>query len=125
MTYQQALQTLADGGSIASFLLVCIALMVLFLLVVQVVRAMREMFFKPKKEEGREYNDHCRDSEDRFRRDERHIAENRDDIRDLKDGLRVSCIANMALLNHACDNGNTAEMENASAELNKYLINRK
>lgn len=125
MQYADAVQTLLDKSSISGFLLVCIALMILFLLVVQVIKAVREMFQRPQKDANKAYADHCRQSEERFKTGERHIAENRDDIRDLKDGLRVSCIANMALLNHAIHNGNTAEMENASAELNKYLINRK
>ena len=125
MQYSDAITTVMDGNSMSSFLLVLIALMVLFLLVVQVIKAIREMFQKPRQDVDKAYAEHCTQSEQRFQRGEKHIAENRDDIRDLKDGLRVSCIANMALLNHAIHNGNTAEMESASAELNKYLINRK
>lgn len=125
MQYSDAITTVMDGNSVSSFLLVLIALMVLFLLVVQVIKAIREMFQKPRQDVDKAYAEHCTQSEQRFQRGEKHIAENRDDIRDLKDGLRVSCIANMALLNHAIHNGNTAEMEAASAELNKYLINRK
>jgi uncharacterized membrane protein len=124
MQYSDAITTVMDGNSVSSFLLVLIALMVLFLLVVQVIKAAKELW-KPKQTSDTAYATHCRESEERFKRGERHIAENRDDIRDLKDGMRVCCISNMALLNHAIHNGNTAEMENASAELNKYLINRK
>jgi flagellar biosynthesis/type III secretory pathway M-ring protein FliF/YscJ len=125
MQYTEAVQTVLNKDSLTGFLLVLIALMVLFLLVVQVAKAVKEVFVKPRTDDDQDYAKHCRDSEERFKRGERHIAENRDDIRDLKDGMRVSCLANMALLNHAIHNGNTAEMESASAELNKYLINRK
>ena len=124
MPYEDAVQTVLNKNSLTVFLLVLIALMVLFLLIVQVIKAVKDLW-KPKQDEESAYAAHCRDSEERFKRGERHIAENRDDIRDLKDGMRVCCISNMALLNHAIHNGNTAEMENASAELNKYLINRK
>jgi len=125
MGYEEAVKTLLNANSVASFLLVVIALLVLFLLVGQALKMWRDLFQKPKEHEDAVYDLHCKESEDRFKIDERHIAENRDDIRDLKEGLRVSCLANMALLNHAIHNGNTEEMKHASGELNKYLINRK
>lgn len=125
MTYSEALQTLFSGETAADFLRLAIALAVLLLLGCQVFRTVRELFFLPKEEKTEAYGVHCEQSEQRFQRDERHIAENRDDIRDLKEGLRVSCVANMALLNHAIHNGNTAEMQRASEQLNQYLINRK
>lgn len=125
MQYSDAVKTVLDGNSVYSFLMVLIAIMVLFLLAVQVVKAVRDIFHKPKQDVDKAYAAHCQQSEERFQRGERHIAENRDDIRDLKEGLRASCVANMALLNHAIHNGNTAEMEKASAGLNEYLINRK
>lgn len=125
MGYDVAVNTLLDSNSISAFLLVLIALLVLFLLAGQGVKMWRDLFGKPKADEDAAYKKHCEDSEKRFKADERHIAENRDDIRDLKEGLRVSCLANMALLNHAIHNGNTDEMKHASGELNKYLINRK
>lgn len=125
MQYTDAVETVLSKESMSGFLLTMIALMVLFLLAAQVIKTVREIFLSPKASVDQAYAEHCRQSKERFEKGEKHIAENRDDIRDLKDGLRVSCIANMALLNHAIHNGNTAEMENASAELNRYLINRK
>lgn len=125
MGYDEAVKTLLDGNAVSSFLLVLVALIVLLLLAGQALKLWRDLFGEPKEAEDAAYKKHCEDSEKRFKADERHIAENRDDIRDLKEGLRVSCLANMALLNHAIHNGNTDEMKHASGELNKYLINRK
>jgi predicted negative regulator of RcsB-dependent stress response len=125
MNYSEAVQTLLNAESASHFWLVCIALAVLLLLACQTFKTVRELFFQPGREAAEAYGTHCEQSEQRFQRDERHIAENRDDIRDLKEGLRVSCVANMALLNHAIHNGNTAEMQRASDQLNQYLINRK
>lgn len=125
MGYDEAVNTIFDSSAVSVFLLVLIAILVLFLLAGQGIKMWRDLFGKPKEDEDAAYERHCHDSEERFKMDERHIAENRDDIRDLKEGLRVSCIANMALLNHAIHNGNTDEMKHASGELNKYLINRK
>ena len=125
MQYDEAVNTLLDVNAATTFLMVVIALLVLFILGGQAVKMWKDLFGKPKRDEEREYAQHCKDSEERFREGEKHIQENRDNIRDLKEGLRVSCIANMALLNHAIHNGNNAEMERAASELNNYLINRK
>lgn len=125
MGYGEAVNTLLNANSLTSFLLVLIALVVLFLLGGQAVKMWRDLFGKPKENEEAAYKRHCKESEKRFEKDEEYIAENRENIRDLKEGLRVSCLANMALLNHAIHDGNTDEMKHASGELNKYLINRK
>lgn len=125
MQYDKAVNTLLDVNAAAGFLMFVIALLVLFILVGQAVKMWRDLFGKPKEDEDKAYEQHCKDSEERFQEGEKHIKENHDNIMDLREGLRVSCIANMALLNHAIHNGNTAEMEKAASELNNYLINRK
>lgn len=125
MQYDKAINTLLDVDAAAKFLLFVIAGLVLFILVGQGIKMWRDLFGKPKEDENKAYEKHCKDSEERFQEGEKHIKENRDSIADLREGLRVSCIANMALLNHAIHNGNTAEMERAASELNNYLINRK
>ena len=125
MQYEEAVNTLFDVGAASSFVMFVVALLVLFLLAGQVVKLWKELFSKPKEDEDASYDKHCRVSEERFKRGEQHIAQNHDNIMDLREGLRVACIANMALLNHAIHNGNTAEMEHALGELNNYLINRK
>lgn len=43
---------------------------------------------------------------------------------DLKDGQKVCCKALIALLGHELHNGNADEMQEASKELNDYLVNR-
>ena len=125
MQYDEAVNRLLDVDAAAGFLMFIIAGLLIFILVGQAVKMWKDLFGKPKEDENKAYEKHLKDSEDRFREGEKHIQENRDNIRDLKEGLRVSCIANMALLNHAIHNGNTAEMEKASSELNNYLISRK
>ena len=125
MQYNDAVNTITDASAVSRFLLFVVALLVLFLLGGQAVKLWRELFHKPKKDEEHSYAQHLNDSEERFKRGERNIAENHENIMDLREGLRVNCIANIALLNHAIHNGNTGEMEGALKELNNYLINRK
>lgn len=122
--YTEAVETLMTKSSLMGFFLVLIALLVLFIGVGTAVKLWRDLR-KPKKEEGDTIEKHIHDSEDRFLRGEKSIEANRQDIADLKEGLRVTCVANMALLNHAIHNGNTNEMIEASQGLNTYLINRK
>lgn len=43
---------------------------------------------------------------------------------ELKDGQKVTCKALIALLGHELHNGNADEMQEASKELNDYLVNR-
>lgn len=122
--YTEAVETLMTKSTLMGFFLVLIALLVLFIGVGTAVKLWRDLR-KPKKEEGDTIEKHIHDSEDRFLRGEKSIEANRQDIADLKEGLRVTCVANMALLNHAIHNGNTSEMIEASQGLNTYLINRK
>lgn len=42
----------------------------------------------------------------------------------LQEGQKVTCEGVQALLNHALHNGNSDEMQKASTDLNKWLINR-
>lgn len=122
--YTDAIETLMTKSTLMGFFLVLIALLVLFIGVGTAVKLWRDLR-KPKVEEGDTIEKHIQDSEDRFLRGEKSIETNRQDIADLKEGLRVTCVANMALLNHAIHNGNTNEMIEASQGLNTYLINRK
>lgn len=125
MQYDEAVNTLLNVNAVTGFMGVVIAVTVLFLLGGQAIKMWRELFAKPKQDENACFDQHVKDSSERFERGERNIAENHDNILDLREGLRVSCIANIALLNHAIHNGNTDEMTHALTELNNYLINRK
>ena len=123
MNYNDAVGTLLDKGGVATVLLYMIAGALLLILAANAVEAVRKLF--GKKPNAASLEKHCQDSEDRFKRGEKHIAENHDHITDLKEGQRVICVAVMALLNHELHNGNSDEMSKASAGLNEYLINRK
>lgn len=125
MQYDKAVNTLLNAEAAANFLLFIIAGLVVFILVGQGIKMWRDLFGKPKEDETKQYQQHCKDSEERFAEGEKHIQENSVAICDLKEGFRVLCIANKALLNHAIHDGNTAEMEKASSEVDNYLINRK
>ena len=123
MNYNEAVGTLLDKGGVATVLLYVIAGALLLILAANAVEAVRKLF--GKKPDAATLEKHCKDSEDRFKRGEKHIAENHDHITDLKEGQRVMCVAVMALLNYELHNGNSDEMSSASAGLNNYLINRK
>lgn len=125
MGYQEAADTILNLGNLSTFLMVIIAILVLFLLGGQAFKLWRDLFGKPKEDSHTAYQRHCQESAVRFERGERHIEENHKDILDLREGQRVTCIASLALLNHAIHNGNDKEMKDASAALNSYLINRK
>lgn len=124
MGYEQAVETLTSRDALMTVLLFLAALLAVFLAVGQAIKLWRDLK-KPKEDAGDSMQRHVQESEERFKRGEAHIAENHQDIRDLQEGLRVTCVANIALLNHAIHNGNTAEMEAAARDLNNYLINRK
>lgn len=122
MNYEQAANTLLSRDSLSHTLVFLLAALALFLALGQAVKLWRELR-RPRG--AANLRQHVQESGERFAKGERHIEENHRDILDLKEGLRASCVANMALLNHAIHNGNTAEMEAASKGLNDYLINRK
>lgn len=125
MDYGEAVEQLINSNNIYTVAIFAIAALVLFLLIGQVVKLWRDLFGKPRENKQTDYEQHCRDAEERFKTGESHIEENRLDILDLKEGQRVTCIATLALLNHAIHNGNDEEMRAASASLNNYLINRR
>lgn len=125
MQYDKAVNTLLDVDAAAGFLTFVIAALVVFILIGQGIKMWKDLFGKPKEDEDKAYAKHLKDSDERFRDGERHIKENTDAIKDLKEGFRVLCISQKALLNHSLHNGNTSEMEKAASELDGYLINRK
>lgn len=124
MQYNEAVDTLTNGANLTTVLGFVVAAMVVIILVASAVEAWRKLFGKPSDKRDA-LEKHCDDAEERFKRGERHIAENHDNIADLKEGQRVICIAVMALLNHELHNGNTGEMTDALNGVNSYLINRK
>lgn len=120
--YIDAANTISDKSTLLSVVLFLIAASVLIILAANVADACKKLFGKKT---DNSFQKHCEDAEDRFKRGEKHIAENHDHITDLKEGQRVLCVAVMALLNHELHNGNSDEMSKASAGVNEYLINRK
>lgn len=56
--------------------------------------------------------------------DKRRLDNHDKAIDALQEGQKVTCKGVQALLNHELHNGNATEMQEASAELNKWLINR-
>lgn len=128
MGYDEAAEMLLNKNAVLTVLLFLIAVAVLLVLAAQVVKACKELFGKQTEEEKATdelFEAHCKDSEERFRAGEKHIAENHDHIADLREGSRVMCYALMALLGHEMRTSNGEEMEAAQRELNRYLINRK
>lgn len=123
MSYEQAAETLLSRDGLTHALMLLLAALSLFLALGQAVKLWREL--RRPSSGAADLKQHMQEAGERFSKGERHIEENHRDILDLKEGLRASCVANMALLNHAIHNGNTAEMEAASKGLNDYLINRK
>ncbi len=56
--------------------------------------------------------------------DKRRLDKHDKAIEALQEGQKVTCEGVQALLNHALHNGNSDEMQRASTDLNKWLINR-
>lgn len=125
MQYNEAVNTITNGANISTVILYVIAAMLLLILAANAVEACKKLFGKKPGKPDEALLKHCEDAEDRFRRGEKHIAENHDHIADLREGQRVMCVAVMALLNHDLHNGNSDEMNRALNGLNDYLINRK
>lgn len=123
MSYEQAAEILLSRDGLTHALMLLLAALALFLALGQAVKLWREL--RRPRSGATVFHQHVQEAGERFAKGEKHIEENHRDILDLKEGLRASCVANMALLNHAIHNGNTAEMEAASKGLNDYLINRK
>lgn len=122
--YEEMVATIVNRGTIVTVLVFLLALLGIFLAVGQAIKLWRELK-KPKGDEEKTFGKHVAESEERFQRGERKMDQNTQDIKDLKEGQRVTCVAIMALLNHSLHNGNDKEMLEASDGLNKYLINRK
>lgn len=124
MGYEEMVETIVNRASIVTVLVFLLAGLGIFLAVGQAIKLWRELK-KPKGDEENSYSKHISDAEERFQRGERKMDQNTQDITDLREGQRVTCVAIMALLNHSLHNGNDKEMLEASDGLNKYLINRK
>lgn len=122
MDYTQAAETLLSKNVVMNVAAFLIAAMVLLILIAKAADAVKKLFGKKP---DTSFKQHCEDAEARFKRGEKHIAENHDHIADLREGQRTLCVAVMALLNHELHNGNADEMRDASAGINNYLINRK
>lgn len=125
MQYDKAVNQLLDVNAAATFLMYVIAGLVLFILIGQAIKMWKDVFKKPKQDNEHAYENHLSESNKRFEDGEKLMHENRDAIRELREGFRVLCISQKALLNHAIHNGNKTEMEEASSNLDHYLINRK
>lgn len=123
MGYVDAVKTLLDGNVVAIGLTLAIAVAVLLGLAANAKEAWRKLFGNRNPDGS--IQQHIVESEERFKRGEKHIAENHDHIADLREGQRVCCLSLIALLGHELHNGNKDEMESALRELNSYLINRK
>ena len=121
-TYIDAANTVADKQILLAVVGFLVGAAVLVILLSNAVEACKKLFGKKP---DASFRKHCEDSEARFARGEKHMAENHDHINDLKEGQRVLCVAVMALLNHDLHNGNSDEMSAALNGLNNYLINRK
>lgn len=122
MQFEQALEMLLDRHAVLVAVMYLVAASVLLILAASVKDAVKKLFFR---RESHTLADHCKESEKRFAAGEEHIAENHAHIKELREGQRVCCVSLMALLEYAIHNGNKTEMENASAELKNYLVNRK
>ena len=125
MQYDEAVNTLVNGANVTTVVLFLIACMLLLILASNAAEAWRKLFGKKPAADEKTLAKHCEEADERFKRDEKHISENHDNIADLKEGQRVICIAVMALLNHDLHNGNADEMTDALNGINSYLINRK
>lgn len=123
MDYTQAAETLLTRDVLVAGVGLLIAASVLLVLASNATEAWKKLFGRKKPDNS--IQKHISDSEERFKRGEKHIAENHDHIADLREGQRVCCLSLIALLGHELHNGNKDEMEGALRELNSYLINRK
>lgn len=57
-------------------------------------------------------------------RDKRRLDTHDTELEDMREGQRALCAGVKALLEHALHNGNSDEMKNASADIDKWLISR-
>lgn len=80
---------------------------------------------KPKQDVDSSICDTLVNHGQRLDRDKRRLDKHDDDLDDIKEGLRIQCIAIKALLEHALHNGNAGEMKDASDGIDKWLINRR
>lgn len=60
-----------------------------------------------------------------FAADKRRLDAHEGELEALGEGQKVCCIALIALLEHELHNGNTEEMQDASKQLNQWLVSRK
>lgn len=68
--------------------------------------------------------DMLKNDKNRLDAHEAAISEIRVKQRSLEEGQRAVCAGVMALLEHELHNGNSTQMEQASADINRYLLNK-
>ena len=102
-----------DLNNWQGFVVILVALLGLFVLVGNAVKTWRELK-KPRETDAMSDKEKLRQI---LLMLDKHEAE----IMELREGLTCMCQASQALLNHSLHNGNTAEMEEASSAIAKYL----
>lgn len=109
-------KVILDLNNWQGFVVVLVALLGLFILVGNAIKIWRELK-KPRADVVATERQNLQTISDK-------LDAHENDIKDLRDAVRLMCQANQALLNHALHNGNTKEMEDAAKELAVYLQNR-
>lgn len=102
-----------DLSNWQGFVVILVALLGLFILVGNAVKTWRDLR-RPKE------TDAMSDKE-KLREILLMLDKHETEIMELREGLTCMCQASQALLNHSLHNGNTAEMEDASTAIAKYL----
>lgn len=79
---------------------------------------------KPHKDADDAFSAALKRHGDQLDRDKRRLDNHDMELDDIRDGQRALCAGVKALLEHALHNGNSDEMKEASAGIDKWLISR-
>ena len=109
-------KVILDLNNWQGFVVVLVALLGLFILVGNAVKTWRELK-KPKDSEAMS-------DRERLSKIAVQLAQHEQEIKELREGLKVMCVASKAMLEHSIHNGNTIEMEQASKSIDAYLQNK-
>lgn len=118
MGTENAVANITPGMLVAAVLAICAAIVTISNAAEKIVKA-----YKAAKAPNEAQNARLDDHEKRLKAAEEKLDRDRDRLRDIDDGNRVTQRALLALLDHGIDGNNIKQMQDAKEALQDHLIN--
>ncbi len=106
-------KVILDLANWQGFVIVLVALLGLFVLVGNAVKTWQDI--------KRPRTSNQMNEQEILRQLSAQLVKHEAEIKELREGLKVMCVASKAMLEHSIHNGNAVEMEQASKSIDAYL----